>query len=438
MEYNSKFKRRLLSGTFLVLSVALVTGCGFDTGHVFGDMMGETRTVPDNDTVNFGNRHTPVLNPGTNAPMSDAGAPAPAAVANNTVVAYAPPPSVPYDTAAGSGRRVPVENENVLAGNAAPATMSAPVAPVVAAANAPVTAPAAEVVPAPVASTAAAPASDYPSLASVPPAPIAPPREQATAQMNSMVADQGQSEAARQQLINNSGATVMTSPQTGQLVDNAANAVAPVQPAPMDMGAAPVAAPQPVQANAAPAPAPKTGFNSWLHNLFGGDENASAASADNMASAPSAAPSEVAPNVMVGTAPAFPPTPTQEAVAPSPGAAMPVAIGTPLPQPTDATSASSVAGAPHVEMDVSAPPAALPVTAAPPDQGVVVLTPPPASASAGTSALPDVSQISGVNDQQPPVSLVPPSQASSSSQHLLPEARYATRRGADGYDSGSN
>jgi hypothetical protein len=35
-----------------------------------GDLFGETRTLPDGDEVDFSNRHTPILNPSTNLPVS--------------------------------------------------------------------------------------------------------------------------------------------------------------------------------------------------------------------------------------------------------------------------------------------------------------------------------------------------------------------------------
>jgi len=71
MKHRSKFRRYLMSGTLLVLTATLITGCGLTGGgHTFGDLTGETRTLPDGDEVNFDNRHTPILNPGTNQMMS--------------------------------------------------------------------------------------------------------------------------------------------------------------------------------------------------------------------------------------------------------------------------------------------------------------------------------------------------------------------------------
>ena len=63
-----------------------------------------------------------------------------------------------------------------------------------------------------------------------------PSKDQTASQFNSLVNDQGQSEADRQKLMNKPDATVMTSPQTGQLVDNAATATAPVQSAAVPNG----------------------------------------------------------------------------------------------------------------------------------------------------------------------------------------------------------
>lgn len=507
MEYSSAFKRRLLSATFLIMSTALVAGCGFDAGHVMGDMFGDTRTLPDNDTVNFDNRHTPILNPSGNSPasgsmpdsMGDQGNAAPVSghtPKNHDSSSAAASAPYAYNTSAASGRQVPVENQTLFAGNApAPAVMSAPTQPVMASSMpaAPVTAtplppsqassptegaasiaeeapivlkkPAgAEEIPAPVASgDIELSGSKYPSLASVPPAPPAPAKDQSAAQLNGLVADQGKSEAERQQLMNNPGATVMTSPQTGQVVDNAATATAPTQPVESGSVFAPVAS-EPAQASASAAPVPaksQGGFNGWLHGLFNKDQTptaantASASSPQNtMDSTPTAAPAarEVAPNVILGNAPPFPPAPSAApdsfaqpvpqaslaSVPPTAADISPVAAGTPLPQPVAAAPAPAT---PPFAVDASPPaqagmPTVVPVTPqAAVDASMQQPTIPPVPS---TSGLPDISQISGAPEA--PVSLVPPSSAAgaSPSQQYLPDSRYAARRAQDGSDSSTS
>lgn len=610
MNYSSKLKRSLMSGTFLVLCTAMVTGCGsLDTGHMWGDLMGDTRVLPDNDEVDFSNRHSPVLNPGTNVPYipgEDTGGSAPRSEAappmHHQQVASAdqvPITNVP-------GRHVPVENESILAGNtpsamSAPSSMSAPVAPVAVAEAAPPPPPPSGIVAAPLPpapamsaqavtpseSASSAPAAEAapvltppkeeaaaakkdtkqaakgpseddvpapvasgdldlsgkPSLASVPPVPPMPAKDQTTAQFNSLTADQSQSEAARQQLMNNQGATVMTSPQTGQVVDNAATATAPATPA---------------QDNASAAQPEKSegGFGHWLHNLFHGDsdQNANAApaspatpdasaaapaapAADANATppvAPAAAPAtdanatppaattapaapaaatdaiatppaapatpaadatppaaapaatasgtEVAPNVIEGAAPPFPPAATPVAQEPpkaltdslgqpvplAPQGSTPLPVGTPLPQPAadasapapapaqatppfavdtpsapapaasapDASAAAQPAPATAPSPAASAPAAGTPQATMDASMQSVHLTPPASSQNVPT--LPDVSQVSGTSEA--PMSLTPPSENASQGeqQHILPDARYAARRGVDGTGSSDN
>lgn len=445
MQHTSKFNRHLLSGTILVLSVVM-TGCGLDSGHVMGDLMGDSRTVPDEGKVNFSNRHTPILNPGNTASVTVVDSAGDNASPSSMAYSAPMPGSYPTVTA---GRRMPVENESILAGNTPP-TMSAPTAPVMAApmpAPVPVAAatvqpmqpqPAmnsAQAVPPPVLATSSMPNS-YPTLASVPAAPPVPEMGQANAQMNAMVSDQNQLEAARHQLMTDPNATVMTSSQTGQLVDNPAMASAPMQQLPADNAALPppLMAPQPsaevASASAVPAPQPKS--EGWLSRIFGGDDD----SAQNATVAPAQTPevvagnasmiadmpsgTEIAPNVILGEAPPFPGT---EATAPA-DAVQPVSgvaiAATPPAQPMTqaapvqpelamATPPSGV-----VTLDTSAQPAPAPTD-------VVHLTPPPPTSSS-VSTLPDVSQVSASGDE--PVTLVPPSHPS---RRVLPASRYASR-----------
>ena len=92
----------------------MATGCGLDSGHTLGDLLGEDRTLPDGDDVNFSNRHTPVLNPSTNRPMVSM----PDASESVAPAGMNPMPSASSAFMPHAGRTVPLENQNVLAGNA--------------------------------------------------------------------------------------------------------------------------------------------------------------------------------------------------------------------------------------------------------------------------------------------------------------------------------
>jgi hypothetical protein len=223
------------------------------------DLLGIPRTVPEGDKVSFGNRHAPILNPGGTG-VDPTGAATP-------------------DVA--SARRTPAENE---ASDTPDVTaMSAAVAPVQ--------------------------ATNYPALASVPPAPQYPPKAENAAEFNSLTAERELSEAQRQELMNNQNATVMTSPQTGQMVENPAEANAP---APMSSPVYPpayTAAPQPVSPPApVPAQVPASppagasnsdgGFSAWLNNMFSSD------------SAKNAPPVKKMPMENAQSTPAVPPPPT--------------------------------------------------------------------------------------------------------------------------------
>jgi hypothetical protein len=333
-------------------------------------------------------------------------------------------------------------------------------------------------VPSPVASGDIDLSGSKPSLASVPAVPSVPPADQTAAQFNSLAAEQGKSEADRQQLMNNSGATVMTSPETGKVVDNAATAAAPAD-----------------TASAATPAKSEGGFGGWLNNLFSKKEStpATAPAADAAPAAPAAADSsvavtppadtamtpatasagtEVAPNVVLGKAPAFPPAETPAApdaqksmsdtlgqpVALTPQAsgsdAVPLPVGTSLPQPPEgsvAVTPSDTAPAPVASAPTATPPFAVDTAAAPPPAATsdaaavtpqaamdasmqsVHLTPP--SAPQTVSTLPDVSQVSGTPEA--PMNLVPPSQNATSPTKYLPDARYSSRRGESDDSSGN-
>lgn len=105
----------------------------------------------------------------------------------------------------------------------------------------------------------AAPTS-YPSLASIPDAPEAITANQIASDIKSLDAERKESLAASQQLMNDPSSTVLTSPQTGQLVSNAADAMPAMAPA---AGTAAPAVEAPV------TPAAPAGESTWLNNLLG-------------------------------------------------------------------------------------------------------------------------------------------------------------------------
>lgn len=485
MEHSRKLKQHLLSGVFLICSTTFITGCGyFDTGHTFSAFMGETRSVPDGDKVDFNNRHTPVLNPSnTNNPNADQ---------SNAAPPPAPRMSASADMAPVSGRQVPLENQTRMASNNGPTTMMAPVAPVTVSsppalptsvvakpiATAPKSYASADAVPAPVITsstafynpsvpraiapmqmaqntdntapivltkpnisvTATAANNDVPppprpsavisgsdmdlsqpkpSLATVPPVPLVPTKDQNTAQYNSLVGDQGQAEHARQQLMDNSDATVMTSPQTGQLVDNPATAPAK----------------------------PQGGFNHWLNNLFSSDTKKQPSGSEDFPSRPPSqattfeqpvppaavatqppAPRIVENDVSAPPAPFAPPPPAQPVAAPAAHVMAPKMLMAAPPTAPVSASAPSITSAPATSAE-DLPPVHLVPPMAQPVSPVATK-----AASPTSSGLPDVSQLSSTPDAS--VNLVPPSQDSGSAQgRFLPDSRYATRRGQDADDS---
>jgi len=319
--------------------------------QTFYDLFGTHRTTPEGSNVDFNNRHAPALNNVTNNNAPDT------------------PPDV-YSPQA-STRRVPIEN------------------------------------------TAGAD-SGSPSLADIPPVPTHTPKDQSTAEFRALAGDHDASEAGRKQLMSDSSATVMTSPQTGQLVNNPDAATMPqMQPATPAYVATSAPAPNPV-----PAPAPQQakddgGFNSWLHNLLPSDNTSNAA--------PANAPVEAK------QTPAENPTPAQAphelmATAPAP---------TPAPMPYASFSPSvpdeALANAPMEPIHLH-PPTASPseeVAAEP-----VHLHPPAAS------SFNDLAQSSGADMAAEPVMLTPP--AADSQTHYLAESRYAARRMYVPADDNSN
>lgn len=208
----------MTAGALLVLSSA--SGCDIPKMEAY---FAPDRRLPDGSTTTFDNVHSPELNPTGNDPT----------------------------------RHAPSQETN---GSMNDSTFQK--VPVV-----------------PVAATTMDNANSYPALASVPQKPDVPPSAELGGNMNSLIAQQKTSDTARANLMSDPNVTVMTSPQTGQLVANAADAMPPAAPATPSTAQPPATliadATQPAAQNtAAPAAAPDTSdksFGSWLHNLFSSD-----------------------------------------------------------------------------------------------------------------------------------------------------------------------
>ncbi len=233
---KKKKKLLALSGSLLVLHS--VSGCDLQNMQNY---FAPDRRVPEDSTVDFGNRHSPLLNPGEN----------------------------------GSGRKAPAENGSV---ENIPTIQKSPVVPVITTTIPSVTAGNANT-----ASMQAADQPSYPSLTTVPLKPETPPKEKLKSELNSLTAEQKTTDSERNGFMHDSSATVLTSPQTGQLVDNpadampAANAANNAAPAETAAGAG-ASAHHPPQ-NSGPAATvvasdteSSTGFGVWLHNLFTADK----------------------------------------------------------------------------------------------------------------------------------------------------------------------
>jgi hypothetical protein len=240
----------------------------------------------------------------------------------------------------------------------------------------------------------------YPSLANVPPMPPTTPKEQSTAELNALTADRNRSESGRKQLMSDPNATVMTSPQTGQLVDNPANAVAPQVVTPPVAPATPQASavlPVPVPAEpSAQSAKEEGGFNNWLHHLFPSDDQANAAPVTSAAR-------ETPPENPVPVA-----EPASSALSVSPE----VVHLTPPASPGPASQPLTVPAPPPVAADASA------------EIEPVHLHPPTSVAGVAGDQSSDQPSLAASGDS---VSLVPP-QASSSQTHYLADSRYAARR----------
>ena len=198
------------------------------------EFLGGTRTVPDGAKVDFDNRRAPELNPGGKPALQN--------------IPTAPQAQI----MSSSPRKVPVEN--VAAENTSTIFQQTPITPVT---TAPISSP------------------TYPVLATVPQAPQHQAQQTITNNFNSLNSDMTTVKASGKNLMNDKSATVMTSPQTGQLVNNPANAVVPIATNNV-VAPAPVSVTLPPATTLATAPTPKTnndsGVNGWLHNAFGGEK----------------------------------------------------------------------------------------------------------------------------------------------------------------------
>ncbi|HEU5048123.1 MAG TPA: hypothetical protein VFT64_09815 [Rickettsiales bacterium] len=301
---NRREKLLMLSGSLLIMHS--LAGCDMQKVDSY---FAPDRRVPDGSTVDFSNRHAPMMNPvegkiglrrvPAEENLGSSGLPA-------AVMAQSPAPM-----------RGPVVGSSAAPSAIYPSTMKEPVVPVAAADVPPPSA-----APAPVADNSA-----YPSLSSVPQTPQTPSGTNIKNNFGALSSQQKASDTERQALMNDPNATVMTSPQTGQAVTNpdvAAGAVpmlndptqqpfaAPAQPQQMAAQSA-AAAPMDAQNAAAPAEpvvADKSdpGFVSWVHNLFSSDkkkqpEAPTAATSTTNADALNAATPMPAPTMEVRKAP---------------------------------------------------------------------------------------------------------------------------------------
>ncbi len=378
MKYKNKIL--ILSGTLLALCAT--SSC---STQKMNDMFASERTIPEGSQVTFEQRHPPELNPGGNAVDPMSGAP---------------------------GRHVPIENNsnNPAPAPISPTSMNDTVAPVQTA----------NIAPMPTASTPDN--STYPTLASVPPVPPHPTQAQNKSDFNTMMADRDATNSESKNLMNDTNATVMTSPQTGQLVTNAETAtpqpVVPAQPVVADV-TPPPAAPAPVVTKESS----DTGFNGWLHSIFGSPDKKPSEMASENAVRKTPVENIEAENAPI-TVSAPQPVAQQPAVQPI---SQPVtASSEPLPfaAPTSvAPAAPSVTATAPVAQNTT--PAALPSTAQlsePP----VVLHEPTSYGSGATSnePLPSTSAL-----QDPPINLVPPSGTGTySNTRYIADSRYAAMR----------
>lgn len=366
MKYGRKLM--LLSASLLVLH--LVSGCE----SLRQELGWEDRTLPDGDIVNFQNRHAPPLNP---TPGSTRGI-----------------MHIPSENSQQGGQATPAAGDTT-----SPTSMAVPVVPV--------TTVAMDSVP-------ASNSGSYPSLTSVPQTPTVPSKGTIQSSFSSMQAQQQASESARSKLMNDANATVMTSPQTGQLVSNPADAMpagAPaLQPPTSSVPAAAASAGAPQQGSTAVASntGSDSGFNSWLHglkNMFSKKQPTATADASAMKTPvenPPLNPNAYSPAAPAEAAASIPPAP------PAMAASAPTTI--PAPEPYSLASQNTA----PVLHDPTAK-SAFASTAPAPTATSLAPIPPLESSSAAqqlppdvsSNALPDISQLTRQDNQ--PVTLVQPS-----------------------------
>lgn len=243
---------------------------------------------------------------------------------------------------------------------------------------------------------------EYPSLSSIPEAPAATPSEKIASDMQSLEQDKSNTDTAGKVLLNDPGATAMTSPQTGELVANAATAMPALQPA---AGKA-----MPAEEPKADNSAKSEGETAWLNNLLGSKEQsaaepvqASEAPAEDLTAPPALAEGS-APNPM-GTAAAV-----EQLTPPS----------APKTTASEASAVVAAANASQTTAAIEAAPAAGSADA--PAGDTVKLTPPvnvgEAIAVKADQQLADIVE-QPVEDTQPAVK---------KAVQYLPENRYAKRR----------
>ncbi|MEI7668947.1 MAG: hypothetical protein WCJ33_02565 [Pseudomonadota bacterium] len=178
----------------LMLSTILMASYSLSACSQNMSFFAPERTLPDGSKTTFENRHTPILN---------------------------------NDNAGGSKRSVPNENstglKNSSVNNAYPANISENTPPQPAVMNSPVVPVTENNVPQLPANNSNN-SSKYPVLANVPQTPVIPSKDKIKNDFGVLNQQQTTSEANRKNLMENSSATVMTSPKNGQLVDNPATA----------------------------------------------------------------------------------------------------------------------------------------------------------------------------------------------------------------------
>lgn len=268
----------------------------------------------------------------------------------------------------------------------------------------------------------AAPTS-YPSLASIPDAPEATPAKQIASDIRSLEEERKDSQNANQQLMNDPNSTVLTSPKTGELVSNAAEAMPSMAPA-----------------AGTPAPAAKASESTWLNNLLGpADTKAEEAkqaeeerkAAETVAAALKAEPALQQQDLTVPPVAAANPTTTTTTSEPSSSiAAAPSVLDQLKPAASETTAPATAAAANETAAIVAAanaeqavPAAATAAGAEPAATMDTVKLTPPVNVAEATAVKAD-KELSDIVEQ--PVEEVQPLPVKK--VEYLPESRYAKRR----------